>query len=195
MDSLAPENVEPRLRGRLGRPYRYLESCASTQREVTAGDREGTVVATGHQTEGRGRLGRAWTDAPGTSLLFSLLLTPDAPADRLPALTVLAAEAVAEAVGAGAEVKEPNDVLLNGRKVAGVLGEATQGRVVLGIGVNANQTPDELPPGTRLPATSLRIERGEPADRAELLVAILDALERRYESWAVRPMDGADASS
>jgi BirA family biotin operon repressor/biotin-[acetyl-CoA-carboxylase] ligase len=183
MDSLAAANVVPLLRGRLGHPYRYLESCPSTQRELRSADREGTVVAAGHQTEGRGRLGRTWTDAPGTSLLFSLLLTPDAPADRLPELTVLAADAIAEAINAGAEVKEPNDVLLGGRKVAGVLGEASEGRVILGTGVNANQTPVQLPPATRLPATSIRIERGEPVDRAELLAAILERLERRYDAW------------
>lgn len=181
MDSLAPERVVPLLAGRLGRPYRYLESCPSTQRELTPTDAEGTVVAAGHQTEGRGRLGRAWEDAPGTALLFSLLLAPAVPAERLPELTVLTAEAVAEAVGG--RVKAPNDVLLGGRKVAGVLGEASEGRVVLGIGVNANQAAGQLPPGTRLPATSLRLVRGVPVDRAELLAAILAALERRYDAW------------
>jgi BirA family transcriptional regulator, biotin operon repressor / biotin---[acetyl-CoA-carboxylase] ligase len=181
MDSLAPERVAPLLAGRLGRPYRYLESCGSTQRELADADAEGAVVAAGHQTDGRGRLGRTWEDEPGKSLLFSLLLTPSVPPERLPELTVLAAEAVAEAVEG--QVKEPNDVLLRGRKVAGVLGEASEGRVVLGIGVNANQAPDQLPPGARLPATSLRVERGAPVDRAELLAAILGALERRYEAW------------
>jgi len=181
MDSLAPERVEPLLTGRLGRTYRYLESCGSTQRELTDADAEGTVVAAGHQTEGRGRLGRAWEDEPGTSLLFSLLLTPRVPAERLPELTVLAAEAVAEAVEG--RVKEPNDVLLGGRKVAGVLGEASEGRVVLGIGVNANQTAGQLPPETGFPATSLHLERGAPVDRAELLAAILAALERGYDAW------------
>lgn len=181
MDSLLPERVEPLLSGRLGRPYRYLESCASTQRQLTDADGEGTVVAAGHQTEGRGRLGRTWEDEPGASLLFSLLLRPPVPAERLPELTVLAAEAVAETVGG--QVKEPNDVLLGGRKVAGVLGEASEGRVVLGIGVNANQTTDQLPAATRLPATSLRVERSAPVDRAELLAAILATLERRYETW------------
>jgi BirA family biotin operon repressor/biotin-[acetyl-CoA-carboxylase] ligase len=181
MDSLAPERVAPLLGGRLGRPYRYLESCGSTQRELTDADAEGAVVAAGHQTEGRGRLGRTWEDEPGKSLLFSLLLTPSVPAEQLPELTVLAAEAVAEAVAG--EVKEPNDVLLGGRKVAGVLGEASEGRVVLGIGVNANQAADQLPPETRLAATSLRVERGASVDRAELLAAILAALERRYEAW------------
>ena len=183
MDSLAPERVVPLLHGRFGCVYRYLESCPSTQRELLPDDPEGAVVAAGHQTEGRGRLGRTWTDTPGTSLLFSVLLLPPVPAERLPELTVLAAKAVAEAIGPGADVKEPNDVLLGGRKVAGLLGEASESRVVLGIGVNANQAPDELPPATRLPATSLRIERGPPVDRAELLAAILAALERRYDEW------------
>jgi len=181
MDSLLPEHVEPLLTGRLGRPYRYLESCPSTQQQLAAGDAEGTVVATGHQTAGRGRLGRAWEDAPGTSLLFSVLLTPRVEAERLPELTVLAAEAVAEAVGG--EVKAPNDVLLGGRKMAGVLGEASEGRVVLGIGVNANQTAAQLPAETRLRATSLRLARGAPVDRAELLAGILRAFERRYDAW------------
>jgi len=181
MDSLAPERVAPLLAGRLGRPYRYLESCGSTQRELRHTDAEGAVVCAGHQTEGRGRLGRTWEDEPGTSLLFSVLLTPPVPAERLPELTVLAARAVAEAVGG--QVKEPNDVLLRGRKVAGVLGEASEGRVVLGIGVNANQTAGQLPPEARLPATSLRVEREAPVDRAELLAAILAALERRYDAW------------
>ena len=181
MDSLVPERVTPLLRGRLGRPYRYLESCPSTQRELAPDDPEGAVVATGHQSAGRGRLGRTWMDEPETSLLFSILLTPQVPAERLPELTVLSAEAAAEAIGGA--VKEPNDVLLDGRKVAGVLGEASEGRVVIGIGVNANQTPEQLPPETRLPATSIRIERGAPVDRAELLAAILEALECRYDAW------------
>ena len=183
MDTLAPERIAQLLTGRLGRPYRYVESCASTQRELTATDAEGTVVAAEHQTEGRGRFGRSWEDAPGTALLFSVLLIPPVAIERLPELTVLAAEAVAEAVGPDATVKEPNDVLLAGRKVAGVLGEAGEGRVVLGIGVNANQTAAQLPPAPRLPATSLRLERGAPVDRAELLAAILGALERRYDAW------------
>ena len=183
MDSLEADRVLRLLRGRLGRPYRHLESCPSTQRELDAAAAEGAVVATDHQTEGRGRLGRTWEDEPGTSLLFSVLLTPQVPADRLPELTVLAARSVADAIGPGAAVKEPNDVLLGGRKVAGVLGEAGGGRVVLGIGVNVNQTREQLPPRPRLPATSLRVERGRQFERAELLAEILAALERRYEAW------------
>lgn len=177
----------PRFRGRFGRPYRYLKSCASTQREFGPDDAEGTVVATDHQTAGRGRLGRVWEDAPGTSLLFSVLLRPAVPAERLPELSVLAAEAVAEAVreltALAAGVKEPNDVLVGGRKVAGVLGEASEGRVVLGIGINVAQSAAELPPETRLPATSLALETAAEVDRGELLAAVLERLERRYDAW------------
>jgi BirA family biotin operon repressor/biotin-[acetyl-CoA-carboxylase] ligase len=177
----------PRFRGRFGQPYRFLESCGSTQREFRPDDDEGTVVATDHQTAGRGRLGRVWEDAPGTSLLFSVLLRPSVPADRLPELSVVGAEAVADVVreltALPVEVKEPNDVLVGGRKVAGVLGEASEGRVVLGIGINVAQTAAELPPETRLPATSLALETGGALDRGELLAAVLERLERRYDAW------------
>jgi BirA family biotin operon repressor/biotin-[acetyl-CoA-carboxylase] ligase len=177
----------PRLRGRFGRPYRFLESCPTTQREFGDDDPEGTVVATDHQTAGRGRLGRVWEDKPGTSLLFSVLLRPAVPSDRLPELSLVAAEGVADALrdltGLPASVKDPNDVLIEGRKVAGVLGEASEGRVVLGIGVNVHQTAAELPPETRLPATSLAIETGSEVDRGDLLVVVLERLERRYDAW------------
>jgi BirA family biotin operon repressor/biotin-[acetyl-CoA-carboxylase] ligase len=186
MASIRPDDVLPRLRGRFGRPYRYLETCASTQREFAPDDAEGTVVATDHQTAGRGRLGRIWEDAPGTSLLFSVLLLPPVSAERLPELSVLAATAVAGAVedvaGLPTEVKDPNDVLVAGRKMAGVLGETSEGRVVLGIGINVAQRADELPPETRLPATSLALE-GAEVDRAELLAAVLERLERGYNEW------------
>ena len=75
---LTPEIVEPLLAGRLGRPYRFVVECASTQRLLGEDEPEGTTVATDHQTEGRGRLGRIWEDAPGRGLLFSVLLQPDA---------------------------------------------------------------------------------------------------------------------
>lgn len=183
MGSLRPEDVAPLLRGRFGRPYRYVDSCPSTQHLLGPDDPEGAVAAADHQTAGRGRLGRVWEDAPGTGLLFSLLLRPDVPPERLPELTVAAAGAVAEALGGGAAVKEPNDVLLGGRKVAGILGEVRDGAVVLGVGINADQTPEQLPPETRLPATSLRIERGGRVDRAQLLAAVLERLETAYDAW------------
>ena len=182
MSDLSPDLVVPLLRGRLGNPYRFVVECPSTQRLLDA-EPEGAVVATDHQTEGRGRLGRTWEDAPGLGLLFSVMLRPAVAMTRWPELSVVAGEAVAAAVGAGAVVSHPNDVVIGGRKVAGVLPEATAGRVVLGIGVNVNQRTDDLPRETVKPATSLRGELGREVARAPLLAAILLELERRYDAW------------
>ena len=150
------------------------------------GQPEGAVVATDEQTEGRGRLGRTWVAPPGTSVLFSIVLEPRVAPEQLPQLTVVAAEAVAEAIatvtGLLATVKHPNDVLLDGRKVAGVLAEARDGRVVLGVGINVAQRDDEFPERAEYPATSLAIA-GADVDRASLLAAVLERLERRYDDW------------
>ena len=154
--SLRPEDVVPRLRGRLGREYRFVERCTSTQRLLGEDDPEGTVVVADEQTEGRGRLGRQWLAPAGTSLLFSVLLRPDVEAARLPELSLVAGRACAE---------------------------ASDGRVVLGVGVNVGQQAGQLPTGARTPATSLLLETGREIDRAELLVALLDRLERRYNEW------------
>jgi biotin-[acetyl-CoA-carboxylase] ligase BirA-like protein len=178
--------LAPVLHGRLGVPYRYVEECASTQRLLAEDDPEGAVAVADHQTAGRGRLGRVWEDAAGRSLLVSVLLRPSAPMPLWPELSLVAGEAVARAVGGGAAVSNPNDVMIGGRKVAGVLPEATRGRVVLGIGVNVNQARDELPLDTVKPATSLRIELGREVDRAELLAAVLLELERGYDVWDAR---------
>jgi BirA family transcriptional regulator, biotin operon repressor / biotin---[acetyl-CoA-carboxylase] ligase len=186
-DTPTREAVVPRLRGRFGREYTYVESCPSTQRLLLPGAPEGAVAVADEQTEGRGRLGRRWEAAAGTSVLCSVQLRPKAQAARFPGLTVLGAEACAEAIqavtGLLPALKHPNDVLIGGRKVAGILGEAGEGRVVLGIGINANTPAAALPVDVRIPATSLLAETGEPVDRVELLVELLAALERRYGSW------------
>src|SRR6266571_8130092 len=125
LDSLAPEVVGPHLRGTFGNPYVYEPECESTQLLLLdAQVPEGAVAATEHQTAGRGRLGRRWEEPPATSVLCSVKLRP--PADRhLAGLSLVAAVAVAEAVEAAtdlsAQIKWPNDVMLNRRKVAGVL--------------------------------------------------------------------------
>ena len=187
VSDLTAASVEPLLRGRLGRPYRYVAECPSTQRLIEADEAEGTTVATDHQTRGRGRLGRVWEAPPGTGLLFSVLLRPGPPMALWPELSLVAGDAVAAALreqtGVAAELSHPNDVLVGGRKVAGILPEATTGRVVLGIGVNVGQTADELPAGTPKPPTSLRVETGSEWPRAPLLAAILLELEHRYDDW------------
>jgi BirA family transcriptional regulator, biotin operon repressor / biotin---[acetyl-CoA-carboxylase] ligase len=186
-DTPTREAVVPRLRGRFGCEYTYVESCPSTQRLLTPDAPEGAVAVADEQTEGRGRLGRRWEAPAGTSLLCSVQLRPRAEAARFPELTVVGAEACAEAIRAVTAlepaIKHPNDVLINARKVAGILGEASEGRVVLGIGINANVAEGELPADVRIPATSLLAEIGAPVDRVELLVELLAALERRYDAW------------
>ncbi len=187
MSDLTPELVTPLLRGRLGRPYRFVASCPSTQRLLEDDDPEGAVVATDHQTSGRGRLGRSWEDVAGRSLLLSVLLLPRAPMPLWPELSLVAGEAVARALrtetGVDASLRHPNDVVVAGRKLVGVLPEASAGRVVLGIGVNVNETAKELPVDTAKPPTSVRVELGYEIERAPLLAAILYELGVGYDAW------------
>ena len=186
-DTPTRDAVVPRLRGHFGREYTYVESCPSTQRLLPPEAPEGAVAVADEQTEGRGRLGRRWEALAGTSILCSVQLRPAVDAAVFPELTVVGAEACAEAIRtvAGLEpaLKHPNDVLIGSRKVAGILGEAGEGRVVLGTGINANVPADELPVDVRIPATSLLAETGREVDRIELLVEFLAALERRYDAW------------
>jgi BirA family biotin operon repressor/biotin-[acetyl-CoA-carboxylase] ligase len=182
--ALTPEIVEPLLRGRFGRPYVYFEQIDSTQRALPVDAPEGAVAVAEEQTAGRGRLGRSWYAPPRTSVLVSINLRPQIDSARLPELSLVAGAAAAEAIaaetGLDPEVRFPNDVLIGGRKVAGILAEARDGRVVLGIGINANIPPDKLPEPA---ATSLLVETDEPVDRARLLTALLERLEAHYDRW------------
>jgi BirA family transcriptional regulator, biotin operon repressor / biotin---[acetyl-CoA-carboxylase] ligase len=187
VSELSPASVEPLLQGRLGRPYRFVEECASTQRLLDGDELEGTTVATDLQKRGRGRLGRVWEAPAGRALLFSVLLRPEPPMALWPELSLVAGDSVAaalrEVASVVAELSHPNDVLIEGRKVAGILPEATVGRVVLGIGVNVNQTAEELPVETAKPPTSLQVETGREWPRAALLAAILLELQSGYDEW------------
>ena len=170
---LSPDVVLPHLRGDFGRTYYHADETPSTQRLFPGDAPHGAVALAEHQTEGRGRLGRVWLDEPGVGLSFSVVLHPPPPVRRWPELTLVAANAVAGAVGKGATIKQPNDVLLDGRKVAGILAEADE-RVVLGIGVNVGVAPW---PGAG----------AVDADRLELLVEILERLEQGYGEWLRGP--------
>jgi BirA family biotin operon repressor/biotin-[acetyl-CoA-carboxylase] ligase len=146
-------------------------------------------VVAEQQTAGRGRLGRPWLAAPGTSLLFSVNLRPSIPTPRLPELSIVAglssAEAVRRVTGLMPDIKLPNDLLVDGRKLAGILAEARDDRVVLGIGINVNVPKEDLPAAVDREPTSLLVELGAPVDRAVLLAAVLLELERRYDAWSV----------
>jgi BirA family transcriptional regulator, biotin operon repressor / biotin---[acetyl-CoA-carboxylase] ligase len=174
---------------RFGEPRLDVESCESTQALVDTSLPEGAIVVADHQTAGRGRLGHTWEAPAGKALLVSVLLRP--PAERnIAEISLVAGVAVADALertlGLSVQLKWPNDVMLRRRKVAGCLAEARDGVVVLGIGVNVNQTRDELPPN----AGSVLTLTGRELDREELLTMILDDLAARYADWC---RDGLDA--
>jgi BirA family biotin operon repressor/biotin-[acetyl-CoA-carboxylase] ligase len=174
------------LRGRFGRPYLYLEHAETTQRLLDASQPEGAVAVADEQTGGRGRQGRSWEAPAGSSILCSVLLRP--PPERRPAeLTLVAAVATAiaveQATGLAAQIKWPNDVMLDRRKVSGGLAELNDGAVVLGIGINVNQSRDELPAETKVAAASLRSVTGREHDRGPILAHLLLELETRYDAW------------
>lgn len=185
-DSLAPEAIAPHIRGRFGRPYLYQERCGSTQLLLDSSAPEGAVAVCDEQTAGRGRYGRRWQAPPGAALLCSIVLHPP-PGRHAAELTlvgaVAACEAIEAATGLAAQIKWPNDVMLNRRKVAGVLGELRHTGVVLGIGVNVNQTREQLPQDAPTPPGSLYTLTGRTYDRAELLGSLLSRLERLYDGW------------
>jgi BirA family biotin operon repressor/biotin-[acetyl-CoA-carboxylase] ligase len=191
-DSVAPDVVEPLLRGSFGRPYVYRESCDSTQTLLTPDAPEGAVAVSEEQTAGRGRLGRSWAAPAHTAILCSVVLRPPA-GRRIAELSLVGGIAAADAVeltlGLAAQIKWPNDVMVNRYKVAGVLAEARDRTVVLGIGLNVNQTREELPADARAPAGSLRTVDGVRRDRAPLLVELLARLEDAYGTWLEGGLD------
>jgi BirA family biotin operon repressor/biotin-[acetyl-CoA-carboxylase] ligase len=159
----------------LGRPRLHLRATTSTNDRARAlaqaGAPHGTLVTTAQQTAGRGRQGRTWSAPPGRALLLSLVLR-DPPA----LLPLAAALAVAEVAGPNAQIKWPNDVLVEGRKVAGILAEGRphDGWAVLGIGLNVALRIEELPPELHGSAGTLGLE---PADLEPTLERLLAALE------------------
>lgn len=191
-----PPLDEKFLRGRLVRPgalwtqIDVLAETPSTNAVVAAaaaaGQPEGLVVAAEYQSSGRGRLGRTWTTPPRSALLMSVLLRPvTVEAARWPWLGLLVPLAVAAAVRAVAEVpaqvKWPNDVLVEDRKLAGILLERIEGpAAVVGIGLNVTLRESEKPHEA---ATSLELEKATTTDRATVMTAVLRELASRYQSW------------
>lgn len=170
---------------------------------VRAGDvRDRSVLIAEEQTEGRGRNDRSWTAPAGTGLTFSVLLRPDGvPTSRFGWIPLLVGTALVHAVrrvtGVRAGMKWPNDLLVgrDGRKCGGILAELVNGpdpAVVVGIGINVHQCPDELPVSPNgLPTTSLAIAASTPVDRETLLIAVIEELITRDRAWRAAGGDPA----
>ncbi len=192
--ALTPAALQRCLRSPVfGHRVFYYPTIASTNNRAlelaTAGEPEGGLVLAEEQTGGRGRRDRSWTSRAHLGIYASLILRPDVPAPRAPLFTFLAAVAAAEALretaAIDARIKWPNDVLVGRRKIAGILGEVRTSEplireMVVGIGVNVNQTLEDFPADLRERATSVRIETGRCVDRAPVLAGLLEGLERRY---------------
>ena len=192
---LAPEKIQAGLRSCLiGRPLEVAAEVGSTNDAVMAaghaGKSEGFTVLADRQTAGRGRRGRPWVSPAGVGLYTSVLLRPRQPPARVPLLTLVAglgvAEAIQEIAGVATRLKWPNDVLVEGHKVAGILAEMSSengqvGHVVIGIGINVNHRPQDLPTELVPAATSLCIETGRPVPRGEIAAAVYNALDRWYQ--------------
>ena len=174
--------------GRLWRDVTVRAETGSTNSDLLAAARdgapEGTVLAAEVQTAGRGRLDRRWTCPPRAALSFSVLLRPDGvPAVARGWIPLLAGVAVAAGLraqaGLDARLKWPNDVLVGGAKIAGILAEQAGDAIVLGIGINVTTRRDELP----VPHATSVVLAGAAPDREQLLVAVLGELETWYRRW------------
>ncbi len=179
--------------GQVLHAYDSLESTSDLAKELAEeGAAHGETVIAEAQTAGRGRRGRSWVSPPGRNVMFSVVLRPELPPARAPELTLVASVAICDALrqaGVAAGIKWPNDILAGGRKIAGILTElaAEPDRVhwvVVGVGVNVNLRREELPEELREVATSVLLERGEPAPRALFAAACLTALEAWVDAHA-----------
>ena len=177
----------------IGRDIRVFEETTSTndviEKLARDGVKEGVVVFAESQTSGRGRLGRKWISPERKGLWFSILLRPDLRPQETTQLTVASATALRRAIqsetGLKPEIKWPNDILIGGKKVAGILTELSAEldrvkHVILGIGVDVNLGAGEFPPELRRLATSLKIESGRTISRPELAAAVLRELDFDY---------------
>jgi BirA family biotin operon repressor/biotin-[acetyl-CoA-carboxylase] ligase len=194
-DRLYADDLQARLGGArvVGRVIQVFEQTASTNDLVDRlgrdGSGEGVVVFAEAQTRGRGRLGRAWSSPVRAGLWFSILLRPELAPRAVTQVTVLGAVAIRRAIkkvtGVEVEIKWPNDLLIRGKKCGGILTELSAEPervkyVVLGVGVNINQSLGDFPEELRSVATSLRLETGRAWDRGDLAVGAIGALDESY---------------
>ncbi|WP_373229681.1 biotin--[acetyl-CoA-carboxylase] ligase [Cohnella sp.] len=191
---LSVHELLPKLNTRsFGRNLRLLNTVHSTQDELRGlaeqGAQEGTLVIAEQQTNGRGRMGRSWISPAGKGIWMSLLLRPPVPLPHTPQLTLLAAVALSRAISRIIPIiigiKWPNDLLVDGKKISGILLESAAEDerlryVVVGLGVSVNLEPEDYPEELLLKAASLKMVSGSTINRSDLIAAILEEFERLY---------------
>lgn len=187
-----------------GQSITYVESCASTQflahEEAQEDAADGTVVISEEQTAGKGRMARPWESKARQGIWMSVIARPVLAPQQAPQMTLVAAVAVTRAIedvtGLIPHIKWPNDILINGKKVTGILTELQADpdaikAIILGIGINVNQNETDFPPELETIATSLKMELGKPVNRAQLIAKILGYLEdytKLYETHGFGPI-------
>jgi BirA family biotin operon repressor/biotin-[acetyl-CoA-carboxylase] ligase len=194
-NNLHPGEIKRNLNtDRLGQNVHHQEEVTSTQeiahRLAMEGAPEGTIVVAEQQTTGRGRLGRPWHSPKGSGIWMSIILRPTIPPQQAPQLTLMAAVSVVQGIqkvtDIKAQIKWPNDILINGKKIVGILTELQAepdriNSVIMGIGINVNTPADSFPKELESIATSLKIENdGIDIDRSKLVRSILEEMEKLY---------------
>ncbi len=182
--------------GKIGNIVYQEQTVDSTQTIATAlaneGAAEGVVVSAEEQVAGKGRMGRKWHSKYGDSLAMSIILRPTVPLEKYPQLTLVAAVAVVQTIeketGIRPDIKWPNDILINGKKLVGILTELHRDKngnqfVVLGIGINVNTAQEDFPNEVQEIATSLRIELGEKVEKEKIMQGIFTSLESLYRQY------------
>ena len=197
-DVLSRSEILSRLETKwAGQRLFYLDETGSTnidaKRYAEEGEPHGTTVVAEKQNAGRGRRGKYWESPPGSAIYMTIMLKPDFEPDKASMLTLVmalsVAQAITEATGLKAGIKWPNDVVVNKKKVCGILTELDAEmdyirHVVIGVGINVNNAaPEEFPEEIRQTATSLRIESGTGFSRAELLRHVLERFEENYDTF------------
>jgi BirA family transcriptional regulator, biotin operon repressor / biotin---[acetyl-CoA-carboxylase] ligase len=196
-DVLSVEEISTQLNSLVvGKRLLCLAETSSTNsdafRLAEQGAEEGTVILADFQSGGKGRLGRVWSSPQGVNLYASVVLRPAVMPYEAAQLTFLSVVAVARSIelvaGLKPEIKWPNDVLINGHKIAGLLNEMSSETdrvnfIILGIGVNLNMAGEQFPADLRQPATSLLLELGRPVQRSQFAAVLLAELDRLYADF------------
>jgi BirA family biotin operon repressor/biotin-[acetyl-CoA-carboxylase] ligase len=177
----------------IGNKIYYYDSVGSTNVEAKKladkNSGEGWIVIAEEQTEGKGRLGRTWQSPKKTGIWMSIVLRPDVEPREVPQLTQLAAAALIEALakfGIEAQIKWPNDIVINGKKICGILTEMTGtierlNYIILGVGMNVNLEKNDFPEELLDKATSIYMENGQKMNRQELVGEVLNSIEKYYK--------------